>query len=86
MTSEPVNSVEQAYKYVGYYMQRRKIERFHYVLKSGCGIEKLQERSIEKTTVLIMMYSIIAVMIVKMTYTARLTPEVPCSVLLGEEG
>jgi hypothetical protein len=32
------------------------------------------------------MYSIIAVMIVKMTYTARLTPEAPCSVLLGEEG
>jgi hypothetical protein len=73
-----VNSVEEAYEYVGYYMQRWKIERFHYVLKSGCGIEKLQERSIEKTSVLIMMYSIIAVMIVKMTYTARLTPEAPC--------
>jgi hypothetical protein len=59
MTSEPVNSVEEAYEYVGYYMQRRKIERFHYVLKSGCGIEKLQERSTEKTSVLILMYSII---------------------------
>jgi hypothetical protein len=84
MTSEPVNNVEEAYEYVGYYMQRRKIERFHYVLKSGCGIEKLQEKSIEETRALIMMYSIIAVMIVKMTYTARLTPEAPCSVLLGE--
>jgi uncharacterized repeat protein (TIGR02543 family) len=29
MTSEPVNTVEEAYKYVGYYMQRWKIERFH---------------------------------------------------------
>jgi hypothetical protein len=54
------------------------------VLKSGCGIEKLQERSIEKTMAFIMMYSIIAVMILNMTYTARLTPEAPCSVLLGE--
>jgi hypothetical protein len=77
-------------------MQRWKIERFHYVLKSGCAIEKLQERSIEKTTTLILMYSIIAVMILNMTYAARLTPELPGSlfggrgvetaVLCGEQG
>jgi hypothetical protein len=54
------------------------------VLKSGCGIEKLQERSIEKNATLIMMYSIIAVMIMNMTYAARLTPDAPCSLLLGE--
>jgi hypothetical protein len=36
-------------------MQRWKIERFHYVLKSGCAIEKLQERSIDKTATLILM-------------------------------
>jgi hypothetical protein len=46
-TSESVHSVEDAYEYVGYYMQRWKIEQFHYVLKSGCGIEKLQERRID---------------------------------------
>jgi hypothetical protein len=85
MTREVVSGVEEAYEYVGYYMQRWKIERFHYVLKSGCGIEKLQERCLEKTTMLILMYSIIAVMLLNMTYTARLTPELPCSVLLGEE-
>jgi hypothetical protein len=43
-------------------------ERFHYVLKCGCAIEKLRERSIDKTTVLILMYSIIAAMILNMTY------------------
>jgi hypothetical protein len=84
MTSEPVSTDEEAYEYVGYYMQRWKIERFHYVLKSGCGIEKLQERSIEKSATLIMLYSIIAVMIMNMTYAARLTPAAPCSLLLGE--
>jgi hypothetical protein len=83
--SEPVNRLEEAYEYVGYYMQRWKIERFHYVLKSGCAIEKLQERSIDKTTALILMYSIIAVMILNTTYAARLTPCLPCSLLLGEE-
>jgi hypothetical protein len=84
-TSEPVDTPEGAYEYVGYYMQRWKIERFHYVLKGGCAIEKLQERSIDKTTTLILMYSIIAVMILNTTYAARLTPELPCSLVLGEE-
>ena len=83
-TSEPVNSVEEACEYVGYYVQRWKIERFHYVLKSGCAIEKLQERSMEKTTALILMYSIIAVIILNMTYAGRLIPEAPCSLVLEE--
>jgi hypothetical protein len=61
------------------------IERFHYVLKSGCTIEKLQERSIDKTVALILMYSIIAVMILNMTYMGRLKPEASCSVLLGPD-
>jgi hypothetical protein len=55
------------------------------VLKSGCAIEKLQERSMDKTTVLILMHSIIAVMILNMTYVARLAPDLPCSLLLGED-
>jgi hypothetical protein len=29
MTNELVNTAEEAYKYVGYYMQRWRIERFH---------------------------------------------------------
>jgi hypothetical protein len=55
------------------------------VLKSGCAIEKLQERSMEKMTVLILMYSIIAGKILNMTYMGRLKPELPCSFLLGED-
>jgi hypothetical protein len=85
ITTEEVNTAGEAYKYVGYYMQRWKIERFHYVLKSGCAIEKLQERNMDRTVALILMYSIIAVMILNMTYMGRLKPEVPCSVLLGPE-
>jgi hypothetical protein len=85
MTSEPVNTVEEAYKYVGYYMQRWKIERFHYILKSGCAIEKLQERSVEKTAALILLYSIIAGKILNMTYRGRLKPVAPCSELLGAD-
>jgi hypothetical protein len=67
-------------------MRRRKIERFHYVLKSGRAIEKLQERSIEKTAALILTYSIIAGKILNMAYAGRLTSDLPCSLLLGEGG
>ncbi|GHV44603.1 hypothetical protein AGMMS49546_28850 [Spirochaetia bacterium] len=84
-TTEAVTTPEEAYEKVGYYIQRWKIEWFHYVLKSGCTIEKLQERSIERTTTLILMYSVIAVMILNMTYTGRLTPDLPCSMLLEKD-
>jgi hypothetical protein len=73
-TNEPVNDFEDAYQKVGYYIQRWKIERFHYVLKSGCKVEKIQERSYDKTTHLLLMYSFIAVMILNMTYIGRINP------------
>jgi hypothetical protein len=59
-TNEEVNTVEQAFEKVRYYVQRWEIERFHLMLKSGCVIEKLQERDMEKTKTLILMYSITA--------------------------
>jgi len=85
MTNEKVESVEEAYEKAAWYMQRWKIEQFHYVLKSGCRVEKLQERSIEKTTVLVLMYSIIAAFIMNLTYIARINPQLPCTVFFEED-
>jgi hypothetical protein len=58
MANEPAEAAEGAYEKAAWYMQRWKIERFHYVLKSGCAVEKLQERSVEKTTLLVLMYGL----------------------------
>ena len=85
MSNDVFGSVEEVLERVNYYIQRWKIERFHYVLKSGCCVEKLQERSIEKTTLLVLMYSIIAVSIMNLTYIARLHPELPCSIFFDED-
>jgi hypothetical protein len=85
MTNDPVESVEAAYEKARWYMQRWKIEQFHYVLKSGCKVEKLQERSMDKTTTLVCMYSIIAVAIMNITYAARLHPDLPCTVFFEED-
>jgi hypothetical protein len=85
MTNEPVESGEEAYEKVGYYIQRWKIERFHFVLKSGCRVEKLQERSIEKTASLILMYSIISMFILNLTYIARINPDLPCTIFFESD-
>jgi hypothetical protein len=85
MTNEKVDSFESAYEKACWYMQRWKIEQFHYVLKSGCKVEKRQERSMDKTTTLILMYSIIATFIMNITYMARINPDLPCSDFFEEE-
>jgi hypothetical protein len=81
-TNEEVKTTEQAFEKVRYYVQRWKIERFHHVLKSGCNIEKIQERDMEKTKTLIMTYSVISVFIMNPTYIARVNPELPCGILV----
>ena len=85
MTNEEVESIESAYEKTQWYTQRWKIERFHYVLKSGCAVEKLQERSMEKTVVLVLMYSIIAALIMNITHIARIHPQLPCTVCFEED-
>jgi hypothetical protein len=84
-TNDLVDSWETAYEMVCFYIQRWKIEMFHHVLKSGCTIEKLQERSVSRTVSLIFMYSVIAVFIMNLTYMARINPDLPCSILFDEE-
>jgi ABC-type phosphonate transport system ATPase subunit len=82
---EPVETVEAAYERVYYYTQRWKIERFHYVLKPGCAAEKLQERSMGKTALLALMYSITAAVIMNLTYTARMRSEKSCAEFFDAE-
>ncbi|GHT92594.1 hypothetical protein FACS1894122_06630 [Alphaproteobacteria bacterium] len=59
-TNDPVNSIDDAREKIENYVQRWKIERFHYVLKSGCAVEKIQEREASKIVALLLMYSIIS--------------------------
>lgn len=85
LTNLDVNSMEEAYEKVKWYVHRWKIERFHYILKSGCKIEELQERSAEKLEKLIFLYSLIAAKIMEITYIAREYPEADCEKVLEAE-
>jgi len=55
------------------------------VLKSGYAVEKLQERRMDKTTVFVLMYSIIATLIMKITYIERINPHFLCTVCFDED-
>ena len=83
-TNERITDFEEAYKLAVYYMKRWKIEQFHYVLKSVCTVEKIQERTLDKITMLIYMYSIIAAKIMNITYLARVSPDISCAVIFEE--
>ena len=73
MTNLDIDSPEAVLQATGYYKQRWQIERFHFVLKSGCEIEKIQQRSVEGIELMIMMYSIIAIHIMMLTFRECIT-------------
>jgi hypothetical protein len=85
LTNESIVTDQGAVSAIENYTQRWKIERFHYILKSGCKIEEKQIRSYEKLQILTLLYSVIAMRLLNMTYIGRLFPDIPCSVLLEKE-
>jgi len=85
ITTVPVHTLARAVEVVEAYAQRWKVERYHYVLKSGCGIEKLQLESAERIDRALAMYNVVAWRLLYMTYIARLAPDLPCTAVLEEE-
>ena len=84
-TSLPVSNAEDALKIVEYYVQRWKIERFHFVLKSGCNAEKIQQRSYDKIKAMLFIYSVIAMFIMTITYIGRVLPDTSCDLFLDTD-
>ena len=83
-TSLPVETVEDAVRYVGYYTRRWLIERFHYTLKSGCGIETRLLESLENIERMIATLCIVAWRVMWLVYESREHPDLPCTVVLSE--
>lgn len=82
LTSLPVETVEQALVCVGYYRLRWRVERYHFVLKTGCRIERLQLREAERLERALVVYAAVAWWLLWLTYLARAQPEAPCSIVL----
>jgi hypothetical protein len=84
LSTKPVEGLAQAKACVLLYTQRWKVERYHYVLKSGCKIEALQLESARRLERVLVLYSLIAWRLLYLTYRARLTPRAPSSEALEE--
>jgi hypothetical protein len=85
VTSVPVASLAEAVEIVKAYAQRWKVERYHYVLKSGCRIEDLQLEHASRIERALALYNVVAWRLLRLTYWARAKPEQPCTVALAED-
>ena len=75
ITTLNVTSFEQACQCLRWYALRWLIERFHYVLKSGCRIEQLPLEMRERIQRALATYVIVAWRLLWLTYEARVNPE-----------
>ena len=60
LTTVTLKSEKEIKKLVQCYAHRWKIERFHFILKSGCKIEKNQAREYGRLSFLTLLYSVIS--------------------------
>lgn len=84
LTTLPVETFEQAVEKVSWYKQRWKIERYHFVLKSGCKVEELQLESVESLQNALALYSIIAWKLLWIKLESEQNPKIPCDIALQE--
>ena len=84
-TNLPLSDNSSVMEIVEHYTQRWKIERFHYVLKSGLGAEKIQQRSYETIKPVLLIYSVIALYILSITYMSRVLPDLPCTIFFDDD-
>lgn len=84
LTTLEVENWEQALQIVRYYRLRWLIERYHFVLKSGCGIEKLQLEKAERLQRALAVYCVVAWRLLWLTYLARQERDEQCTVVLAK--
>lgn len=77
VTSLEVNSLEDALQVVGFYALRWRIELFHYVLKQGYQIEELQLKNPQALQNAIVLYSLMALQVMRLRYWAQEQPQAP---------
>jgi hypothetical protein len=82
ITTLPVATLEEAIQCTRWYSRRWLVERYHFVLKSGCRVEDLQLETGERIQIALATYCIVAWRLLWLTYEARQNPEVPCDRVL----
>jgi len=82
-TTLPVHTWDDAVQMAEYYRARWLIERYHYVLKSGCGIKQFQLETGAGLEKALVVCGIVAWRLLWLTYQARQTPDEPCTTVFA---
>ena len=85
LTTKKINSQKDAERIIQDYIAGWKIECFHHILKSGCKIEEKQARSYSNLAILTLLYSVIALIILCLTYMGRVYPNLPAKPVFTKE-
>lgn len=80
----PIRDAEHAATVIQYYARRWQIERFHFVLKSGCQVEKLQMDRALSLMKALSLYSVVAWWLLYLTHLARVAPATPADQVMEE--
>jgi len=83
LTTLEIAGVQEVERAVRWYSYRWLVERYHYVLKSGCHVEDLQLETAERLERALAFYSIVAWRLLWLTYESRLRPQESCQVALS---
>jgi hypothetical protein len=86
LTNRPLADVDAMRTVVGYYQQRPIIEEYHKAFKSGCGVERLQQRTGVALQAAIGMTAVLAVGLLELRDRARdsATQDQPAVAWAGE--
>lgn len=84
LTTMAIASVEDALKCVKWYKLRWRIEDWHRVLKSGCGVEKMLHKTAERLKRAVAINMVAAWRIMVMTLLGRETPSLPADVVFSD--
>jgi hypothetical protein len=85
VTTMPITSPADACRMVRYYAMRWMIERLHYVLKSGCNVERLQIDDVHRLRNALAMYYLVAWRLMYLTYLARTAPNTPAASAMSRD-
>jgi hypothetical protein len=82
LSSLPAGNLAEATHVVALYRVRWLVERFHFVLKSGCRVERLQLATADRLERAVLTYSLVAWGILRLTLLARSQPQAPCTAVV----
>jgi hypothetical protein len=83
LTTLPIESLKQALRCVRSYSLRWRIEEWHRLLKSGCGIESHQHHTAERLSRAIAIDTVIGWRVMLLTLLGREVPDLPCELVFS---